>query len=299
MRASRITAVILAAVFAAVTIFGFLAQSSLTDDAGFSESLEQSMSDPATRQELASEVAQAVSTSLNRVVQEGGVAGAAISAVGVDNLASRVGEALSSPEATAAFTSWLETLHDGLAADALGTPDDNVSVSGSTVSVKLSSLITPILTNTPIGGLSGVAQSVLGDTSVSIDVGFNLERRLQLAGAAANARWAMLVLTAVLVSVAVFLGPARWRWFFRSLFFMGLSVLLLAGVILLLEGSGSPQLPALTDAIMSATTQGGIGLAGAIGAGLIIIGALGWFFMRGPSPTATSQTTIRESPSGS
>ena len=268
--ALRILFVALFAVFCSATTFGFLAQRSLDNSDGFAESMSTALQNPQVKSELQSSVRTSVLDAVQELGDSGGLFGSLLAGVGAESLADAAARAVDTPAFEEAWDDWALLLHRGLADFAVGEPNSDISVSGQYLEVQIGPLVTPLLGTGLAANLSGPVDTLLGDRSVVVDTGEDMESRLELLGAAADARWFFAVGATLTLASAVLMGPRRIRWLAISLAAAAAGQVLLA-IALTFGDSAIPlgTTPALNEAIRSAIRNDWTVLVGVLAAILL------------------------------
>lgn len=275
MKALRIVAVLLSAVFLSATAFGFVAHRSLEDSVGFADSMAAALQEPQVNSELQESVRTSVTDTVEELADDEGLIGSLLAGVGADSIADAAARAVDSPAFEEAWDDWALLLHQGLADFAVGQPNSEISVTGQYIEVKIGPLVTPLLGGGLAATLSGPVDTLLGDRSVVVDTGVDMESRLKALGAFAGARWFLAVGAALALAIVVLIGPQRIRWLSISLAAAGLGLATLALTLTFGDSSiASSTTPALNESILSALRSDWTGSIG-IWAVVLIAAAVG------------------------
>lgn len=255
MRIFRIILVILVCLLSAGAGFGFLSERSLDDSSGFAASMNEALNDPQVKSEIEESVREAALEALTELSDQGGVVGTVVSGLNPEALANTMAESINTPAFAQAWDDWALLLHRGLADFATNTPNADVQVSGQVVDVRVGPLITPLLGDGIVANFSGLIDSVLGDRTISVDTGEDIEGRLQRLGTLAAARWYFAAGALLAIAVATLIGPRRLGWLAISLAAVALGF---AGVAMWSfaddQIASLSKTPALTEAISRSLT---------------------------------------------
>ncbi|MCH9816368.1 MAG: hypothetical protein K0U64_07935 [Actinomycetia bacterium] len=239
--------------------FGFAAQSSLTDQDAFVADMQNAITNPTVQAEVQAQIRSATEAALTDLTSQGGISGSLIGSIDPNTLADAASSAVDTPAFQSAWSSWAALLGQGLADSALGIPNDDVTVQGEIVDVRIGPLVAPLVANSPLSEFSGVAAGLFGDRTLSINSGEDLEASLSRLGSAAEARWYVLAVAILVVVALVVFVPPRLGSLAGALAGAAIGVAL-AAVALLLGGQsgGQSPTPALSSAISEAFTGGNI-----------------------------------------
>ena len=273
MKFLRLTLWLAVLVLSGLAAFGFAAQSSLTDQDTFVAGMTEAIQDPTVQAEVEEQVRSATESALTDLSNQGGIAGSLIGTIDPNTIASAAQSAITTPAFQSAWSSWAALLGQGLADSALGIPNDDVTVSGQVVEVRVGPLVAPLLANGPLGDFGTVASGLFGDRTLSIDTGEDLESNLNRLGTAAEARWYFLGGALLIVLALVLFVPTRLGSLAGALAGAAIGVVVAAGALRLGDQAGgqSPT-PALSAAISEAFTQNSIWPL-LLTAGLLALGA--------------------------
>lgn len=275
----RIVIVVLfASLFTAAT-FGFLAQRSLDDSAGFSASMGTALQDPQVKSELQSSIRASVLDVAHELGDSRGVFGSLLASVGAEPLADAAALAVNTRAFEQAWDDWALILHRGLADVAEGNPNSDISVTGQDIKIQLGPLVKPLLGTGLAASLSGPVDSLLAGRSVVVDTGEDMESSLKTLGAFANARWLLAAGASLALALAVFIGDRRTRWLAICLAVAAVGLAVVAITLTIGESSiPNSTTPALNESVRAALTNGWsvflwisaiVLLAGAVGLTLI------------------------------
>lgn len=281
----RLVAAVLAALAATLAILGFAVTDSLSQSQQFVAAMDQAIEQPAVQAEVAAAVKQQVQAAGESLAGGAGPLGG-LARAGAEVVAAQVDAAVAGQVFNNAWGQWSRLLYDGLADYAAGSPNDDVSVSGSTITVAIGSLVAPIVGDNVAGGFTGTLEAVGRSTDVTISTGLPVQQGLKATGALSQWRWLFAAAAAVFALVAVLSGQRKLRW-------LGVTLLLAAGATagswLAMQaatttppaGSDTPQLSlAVTQALVTPWAEQLRQAALALGIGGVIALVLGLFLGR-------------------
>lgn len=232
-------------------LVGLLSQESLADGAGFAADMQVAVSQPEVNGELKQAVSREVASAVVSAGESVGPLGALAAGLGADGLADAAARAVDTQMFTDALGQWALLLHEGLADYATGTPNSDVTVSGSTVKVGVGELVAPVVGDSP-GSLTGLVESVTDGATVTLDTGVNL-RVLRALGVLADIAWPLLAGAAGCLLLVVLLGRSRARWLGTALLLSAATTAAAAAVVFVLLQQPAPgaDYPAIGMAVTS------------------------------------------------
>lgn len=249
----RVVTLVLFAGLLSASVFGFLAQRSLDDSDGFAESMSSALADPAVKAELQSSVRTSVLDAVQELGDSGGLFGSLLAGVGAESLADVAARAVATTAFEEAWHDWALLLHQGLADFAVGQPNSHVDVTDQYLEIQIGPLVTPLLGTGLAATFSEPIDTLIGDRSVVVDTGEDMESRLRLLGVFADARWIFAAGAVLTLALTVFMGPQRVRWLALSSAAAATGLAILT-VVLTLGDLANPNstTPALDEAIRDA-----------------------------------------------
>jgi hypothetical protein len=266
--------VLFAGLFSA-SVFGFLAQRSLDNSDGFAESMSAALQNPQVKAELQSSVRTEVLDAAQEFGDSEGLFSSLLSGAGAESLADTAARSVDSAAFEEAWYDWALLLHQGLADFAGGQPNSDIAVTGQYFDIKIGPLVTPLLGTGLLANLAGPIDTLIGDRTVVVDTGKDMESRLRLLGTVAGARWFFAAGATLSLALAVFIGPRRIHWLAISLAAAAAGLVVFA-IGLALGDSEIPisTTPALNESVSNAFADDWIVLLGVLTA-ILTLAAVG------------------------
>jgi hypothetical protein len=255
MKILRIILLVVVCLLSAGAGFGFLSERSLDDSAGFAASMGDALNNPKVKSEIEESVKTSALELLDGLSEQGGLVGSVVGGLNPEALSSTVAKSVNTPAFAQAWDDWALLLHRGLADFATNTPNPNVQVSGQVMEVRVGPLITPLLGDGIAANFSGIVDSIIGDRTIAVDTGEDIEQRLHNLGFLAGARWYFAGGALIAFVLTVLIGPRRVAWLAGSLIAVAVGFAGVAAWSLVDDTVGAAsQSPALTEAISNSLT---------------------------------------------